>query len=644
MTGKKKRTVYRKTRKRKGHGGDRKKAQLLKKSGCNRKSEPNEPTPGTSHDQSDLSDFGEESDQLPSSSRKKMRFQSSEDESSSSSDENKKVFEVAEVEKGYRLVDLKSFSSVLSTLHKCEEGDLTIEENTASRYGLMSDLSIHCNSCDESTPWQTSPNLAKKGKSFDVNQRAVYHSIETGSGYDGLSSFCAIMNMPCLSRAAYYKQVDVILEALESEAKEELKGAGQRLRKLIMEENGISDSTTIIDAAVSFDGTWAKRGFTSLTGVVFVISIDTGEVLDYHVMSKSCRKCSLKNSQCEGNVEEFEEWRREHVASGDCDINFEGSSPAMEAEGASVLWNRSIELHNMRYKWMVSDGDSKAFNTVQHAYDDCEVIKLDCVGHVQKRMGKHLMNLKACSKGKLADGKPIGGRGRLTEGKIKQLQRYYGLAIRQNTLTKANPSEREVDIAVYAMKKNIIAILHHCVNSTDNAKQHRFCPPGDSSWCKWQQDQATGTSTYKGDDCLPEVFVETLKPTFVSLSDSKLLERCVRGKTQNPNESINAMVWVRCPKHKHHGVKVVRCAAASAVCHFHRGAESRERLMERLSIPGGAFTEDAFRLRDNARLRKADKQATAKEKKRRQGLQLIRTQREAALREKEDVSYEAGAF
>ena len=178
-------------------------------------------------------------------------------------------------------------------------------------------------------------------------------------------------------------------------------------------------------------------------------------------MSKSCRKCSLKNSQCEGNVEEFEEWRREHVASGDCDINFKGSSPAMEAEGASVLWNRSIELHNMRYKWMVSDRDSKAFNTVQHVHDDCEVIKLDCVGHVQKRMGTHLMNFKARTKGKLADGKPIGGRGQLTKGKIKQLQRCYGLAIRQNTLTKANPSEREVDIAVYAMKKK-----HYCHSSS----------------------------------------------------------------------------------------------------------------------------------------------------------------------------------
>ena len=138
--------------------------------------------------------------------------------------------------------------------------------------------------------------------------------------------------------------------------------------------------------------------------------------------------------------------------------------------------------------------------------------------------------------------------------------------------------------------------------------------------------------------------MELLKPTFLTLSDSKLLERCVRGKTQNPNESINAMVWVRCPKHKHHGVKVVRCSAASAVCHFHRGAESRKRVMERLSSPGGSFTGNTFRLRDKSRLRKADNQATAKEKKRRQGMQLLRTHREEALREQEGVTYEYGAF
>jgi len=50
MTGKKKRSVYRKTRKGKGHGGDRRKVQSLEKSRCNNEREPNELTPGTSHD------------------------------------------------------------------------------------------------------------------------------------------------------------------------------------------------------------------------------------------------------------------------------------------------------------------------------------------------------------------------------------------------------------------------------------------------------------------------------------------------------------------------------------------------------------------------------------------------------------------
>ena len=49
-----------------------------------------------------------------------------------------------------------------------------------------------------------------------------------------------------------------------------------------------------------------------------------------------------------------------------------------------------------------------------------------------------------------------------------------------------------------------------------------------NKWCKWQQDQALGTSMCNGDDCLPEVLFELLKPTFLTLSDSKLLERCVK--------------------------------------------------------------------------------------------------------------------
>lgn len=69
------------------------------------------------------------------------------------------------------------------------------------------------------TPLKTSSSVTNKGQSFDVNRRAVYHSLETGGGYEGLVSFCSIMNMPCLSPSAYYKQVGTILEALEGEPK-----------------------------------------------------------------------------------------------------------------------------------------------------------------------------------------------------------------------------------------------------------------------------------------------------------------------------------------------------------------------------------------------------------------------------------------
>lgn len=149
------------------------------------------------------------------------------------------------------------------------------------------------------------------------------------------------------------------------------------------------------------------------------------------------------------------------------------------------------------------------------------------------------------------------------------------------------------------MKKNIIATLNHSVKGQDPAKQHHFCPVGETSWCKWQQDQATGTSTYRDDECLPEAFLELVRPSFMTLSDTKLLKRCIRGTTQNVNECINSMVWVRCSKHKHHGAKVIQYSAASAVCHFHKGAECTKDIMDKLSISGGTHTSHAFRLKDN---------------------------------------------
>jgi hypothetical protein len=104
------------------------------------------------------------------------------------------------------------------------------------------------------------------------------------------------MNMPCISKPSYHQQVESILISLEEDQMRE-KNAGRELLELTISNEG-SDDDDNVDVAVSFDGKWAER-FTSLTGVVFVISIDTGKDLDYHRLSKACQKCSLKRSKCQ---------------------------------------------------------------------------------------------------------------------------------------------------------------------------------------------------------------------------------------------------------------------------------------------------------------------------------------------------------
>ena len=88
---------------------------------------------------------------------------------------------------------------------------------------------------------------------------------------------------------------------------------------------------------------------------------------------------------------------------------------------------------------------------------DCNrVLKLDCIGHVQKR-----------SASKLENGKPGKGRqGRLTKTAIEKLKKYYGKAIRNN-VTRALLSAEERDIAVKHMEKEIKAGLFHCTKLPD---------------------------------------------------------------------------------------------------------------------------------------------------------------------------------
>ncbi|GFU43980.1 uncharacterized protein TNCV_1878561 [Trichonephila clavipes] len=136
--------------------------------------------------------------------------------------------------------------------------------------------------------------------------------------------------------------------------------------------------------------------------------------------------------------------------------------------GVLSIFQRSETSRKASYTQYLGDGDSKGFLTIKEAkvYGDTEVEKLECVGHVQKRMGTRLRNILKMSKGiKLSDGKNISGRGRLTLKEVDSIQHYYGLAIRKNLSS------------VEDMKRAIWAIYFHKLSTEDNP-QHALCPLG----------------------------------------------------------------------------------------------------------------------------------------------------------------------
>ena len=98
------------------------------------------------------------------------------------------------------------------------------------------------------------------------------------------------------------------------------------------------------------------------------------------------------------------------------------------------------------------------------------------MGHVQKRLGTRLRKLKIpYTKRKLADGKAIGRRGRLTDKMIDTMQNLYGLAIRKN---KNN---------LICIANDVKAGVYHLASS-DGTQQYHLCAKGKDSWCGWERD------------------------------------------------------------------------------------------------------------------------------------------------------------
>ena len=506
---------------------------------------------------------------------------------------------------------------------------------TSHRLGVVSAYETWCTECgaviNSTLSSDRIDGSTAKNAPFVVVRQAVAATMDMGVGHAGLTKLCRFLDMVPMSQSTYMKHMLAVKDANTLVVNRVFDDAATTIRRVYREIDPTLAEDAVMDLVVSFDGSWMTRGHKSAYGIGCVIDTVTGLCMDMVVLSLYCQRCSYAQRRFGGRATDgFREWFETHRE--ECNRNYDGSSGGMEAAAAEVLWARSVERHRFRYTTMLSDGDAKTFKHLcdLHVYGDVELKKEECINHVAKRLGTALRKLASSGK---KNGIVMGGRGygKLTQAAIIKNTAYYGKAVR------AHPNDLD------AMRDAVWATYYHAI-STDETPQHDRCPVGDDSWCFYKKALATGQEpgphrTNVGTPLSVDVAVP-VKAVYERLSHDDLLTRCLRGQTQNANESLHSKVWAKCPKIGFACVHRVRSATCAAVAEFNVGvAATMRHLCDVMGIAPGEELLASAKRRDARRLQQAERQMEASTKEARRARRVAR-----AAEAQSTADYAAGAF
>ena len=117
---------------------------------------------------------------------------------------------------------------------------------------------------------------------------------------------------------------------------------------------------------------------------IMVLLLDTEKCLVVEIMSDKCKACQTWQKRV--NDVKYPEWKTSHQ----CKINHTGSANSMEAAVALRMFERSWVSQGLKYKNMLDNGDYSTYNNIRESKPNGEERipnKLECIGHVQKRVG-----------------------------------------------------------------------------------------------------------------------------------------------------------------------------------------------------------------------------------------------------------------
>lgn len=234
---------------------------------------------------------------------------------------------------------------------------------------------------------------------------------------------------------------------------------------------------------------------------------------------------------------------------------------------------------------------------------------------------------------KLSDGKGLSGKGRLTISRVDAIQSFYGRAIRDH------PNDPE------SMSRCTWAILNHYSSTWDNPK-HDKCPKGENSWCAFQRDLAAGTSTYKPVKWpFTDAVIEAITPIFERLASVSFLEGSKHCHTQNPNESLNGLIWSLAPKEQYVSPLETSLAVSLGVCLFNSGMQwTYMNLFDKAGIEVTYPMLKKWATIDEYRVYKGNYSAREDRKQKRRMRKRAFVKKQSAFQHEEGAQYQSEAF
>ncbi|GFY25182.1 uncharacterized protein TNCV_2483031 [Trichonephila clavipes] len=177
---------------------------------------------------------------------------------------------------GNRIFDIEILMSIFSipSCPVCYNQELYLIED--SRLCLQSNLCLKCKNCSFTKGFTST---SKVNNLNIINLLFVFGMRIIGKGFSAGKKLFSMLNIPYPSKCTYRQHEIKLLHAASQAANNS------------MLESAKSIAECSNECGVSVDGTWQKRGYSSLNGCVSTISVDSGKILD-------TLKCSVNIVEC----------------------------------------------------------------------------------------------------------------------------------------------------------------------------------------------------------------------------------------------------------------------------------------------------------------------------------------------------------